>query len=73
LTGSENALLYLLQGLKHSHTDIPKLFQCCGTEDFLYGFNTQFRDYARQLGVDLTYEEGPGAHTWEYWDTNIQQ
>jgi S-formylglutathione hydrolase FrmB len=23
--------------------------------------------------VDLTYEEGPGAHTWKFWDTYIEK
>ncbi|HJO93477.1 MAG TPA: alpha/beta hydrolase family protein, partial [Victivallales bacterium] len=26
----------------------PKLFQCCGTEDFLYKDNIRFRDYLRE-------------------------
>ncbi len=51
----------------------PKLYQCCGTEDFLYQNNLSFRDYARTLPLDLTYEEGPGEHNWAYWDVMIQK
>ena len=51
----------------------PKLYQWCGTEDFLYGQNVSFRDHARTLGLDLTYEEGPGEHVWSYWDKQIQR
>jgi S-formylglutathione hydrolase FrmB len=50
----------------------PRLYQCCGTEDFLYADNVRFRDAVRKLPLDLTYEEGPGEHVWAYWDKMIQ-
>lgn len=50
----------------------PRLYQCCGTEDFLYADNIRFRDAVRRLPLDLTYEEGPGEHVWAYWDKMIQ-
>lgn len=50
----------------------PRLYQCCGTEDFLYADNLRFREAVRKLPLDLTYEEGPGEHTWAYWDKMIQ-
>ena len=51
----------------------PRLFQCCGTEDFLHADNIRFRDAVRKLPLDLTYEEGPGDHNWTYWDQMIQK
>jgi putative tributyrin esterase len=51
----------------------PRLYQCCGAEDFLYQNNLSFRDFLRDLPFDLTYEEGPGEHTWAYWDAMIQR
>jgi S-formylglutathione hydrolase FrmB len=51
----------------------PRLYQCCGTEDFIYPDNIRFRDAVRKLPLDLTYEEGPGEHNWAYWDTMIQR
>jgi putative tributyrin esterase len=50
----------------------PKLYQCCGTEDFLHADNIRFRDIVSKLPLDLTYEEGPGEHNWAYWDKMIQ-
>jgi putative tributyrin esterase len=50
----------------------PRLFQCCGMEDFLYADNVRFRDVANKLPLDLTYEEGPGEHNWAFWDRKIQ-
>ncbi len=54
-------------------TKLPKLYQCCGTEDFVYANNVMFRDYARDLGAELTYEEGPGIHDWDFWDPYIRR
>ena len=51
----------------------PRLFQCCGTEDFLYADNIRFRDFIRPLGFDYSYTESPGGHQWEYWNKMIQQ
>jgi S-formylglutathione hydrolase FrmB len=51
----------------------PRLFQYCGTEDFLYQDNLRLRDFIRPLGFDYTYEETPGDHSWRYWDNMIQK
>ena len=72
LRGSSHDLLYLAEQVARRKRQ-PKLFQCCGSEDFLYVANTTFRKHAKKLGLDLHYEEGPGAHEWGYWDENIQR
>ena len=51
----------------------PKLFQTCGTEDFLYDLNVSARDRMYALGADLTYTEGPGVHDWAFWDGHIEE
>ncbi len=51
----------------------PRLYQWCGTEDFLYADNVHFREHAESLGLAVTYEEGPGGHEWSCWDAQIQQ
>ena len=33
----------------------------------------KFRDAALALGVDLTYEEGPGVHNFDFWDPYIRR
>lgn len=50
----------------------PRLFQTCGTEDFLYTHNLTFRDTASAAGYGHTYMEGPGDHEWPFWDKAIQ-
>ena len=52
---------------------VPKLYQACGTEDFLYQLNLAARDRMLALGADLTYAEGPGGHDWTFWDAHIQK
>jgi S-formylglutathione hydrolase FrmB len=72
--GTPNDLMHLARRLAaDAGRPRPRLFQCCGTEDFLIEDNHAFRDLAHQLGLELEYREGPGAHTWSYWDAAIQQ
>lgn len=70
--GSNSDLFYVTDKLESSTFPKPKLYQCCGTEDFLYEDNIRFRDYCQQTSLDLTYEEDPAAHEWGYWDQKIQ-
>jgi S-formylglutathione hydrolase FrmB len=73
LAGSANDAMHLAAQVAWSAGPRPRLYQCCGTEDFLYDQNLRFRDHALALGLDLTYEEGPGEHEWGYWDRMIQR
>lgn len=70
--GGENDLFHLAEELAASDKPKPKMYQWCGTEDFLYQDNLLMRDHLKKLGFDLTYEESPGDHRWEYWDEKIQ-
>lgn len=73
LKNTHDDLFFLIENLKTRKRIIPKLFQACGTEDFLYDMNVLFKQFAKAKGVDLTYEEGPGGHTWDYWDVYIHR
>lgn len=73
IAGSDNDLLALARKLAKSKGPKPALYQCCGTEDGLYPANQRFREHARSLGLDLTYEEGTGGHDWGFWDQWIQR
>ncbi|TDO73350.1 S-formylglutathione hydrolase FrmB [Halanaerobium saccharolyticum] len=69
---TDNDLFYLLKKLKGEKKKIPKLYQCCGTEDFLYQDNLKFRAFCRKNKVKLKYEEESAVHEWSYWDKKIQ-
>jgi len=74
VTGTDHDLFHLADRLASDETapDLM-LYQCCGTEDFLYQDNLRFRDHVMSLGLNLLYEEGPGIHEWAYWDKHIQR
>jgi len=72
-TGGPNDVYHLAARVAKGKTPSPQLFQCCGTEDFLYEGNLRFKAHAESLGLPLTYEEGPGEHVWSYWDVMIQR
>lgn len=73
IAGSENDLKHLLSTRVAEGSALPRLFQWCGREDFLYDRNVAFRDHARALKVDLHYEESAGDHSWRYWDMWIER
>jgi putative tributyrin esterase len=70
--GSNNDLIALAKKVSRGPVK-PRLYQCCGTEDFIYPDNVRFREAVSKLPLDLTYEEGPGEHNWAYWDGMIQR
>ena len=64
----------LYEKVQNSDVPMPLIYQACGTEDFLYANNTQFRDFVLAHRTDdhsYTYEEGPGIHDWNFWNTYI--
>jgi putative tributyrin esterase len=68
-----NDTLFLASQLVESGAKRPKLYQWCGTEDFLYDQNLRFKKHAKKIGLEVDYSEGPGDHTWKYWDEQIQK
>lgn len=51
----------------------PRLYQWCGTEDFLYKDNLRFKNAASLYDFDYLYEESPGGHEWQYWDRELER
>jgi len=66
--GSINDIWHVLEQAVNRGVELPKIYNCCGTEDFVYGKFREFRSFAERLGLDVTHAEGPGGHTWEFWD-----
>lgn len=65
--------LFQLFSLELNEKYAPYFLQICGTEDFLYGDNQTFRKKAAHSLAHYTYEEGVGAHTWDFWNQEIQR
>ncbi len=75
LVGTEEDPEYQAKSIIAEGKPIPRIYHTCGASDFL----TERAHYTRDFFLsfegnpfDYTYEEDPGAHTWEYWDEHIQ-
>lgn len=51
----------------------PFLFIDCGTEDHQFQSNRDFGALLLDKKVPHEYRQIPGAHTWTFWDTEIQE
>ena len=71
--GSKNDLVSMAEKNK-DNPNLPRLYMCCGTEDFLYNMNLGYKEHLDKIGVPFTYEQDEGfEHTWDYWDMKIQR
>ena len=52
---------------------IPKFYMACGTKDNLMQANVSFRDYLKEKGVDVTWDEENCGHDWDFWDSQIKK
>ena len=52
---------------------MPKVYLACGTEDGFISSTRALRDQLLADGVDLTYDEQPGGHDWDFWDAQIKK
>lgn len=48
--------------------EIPKIYLAIGREDSLYGVNQEFRHFLEEEQADFFYEDGPGIHSWDFWN-----
>jgi putative tributyrin esterase len=71
IEGSANDLFHLVDQNVANKQKMPHLYMACGTEDFLYQDNLKFKAHLLKKHVPLTYVEGPGDHSWAFWDQYI--
>lgn len=73
--GSGNDLRKLLAEL-HTKPGGSELnvYQCCGTGDFLYQVNLEYKAlFEKTLSpARYQYHEGPGGHDWFFWNPEIE-
>ena len=68
-----NDIFSLVEKLKDSEIK-PGIMQICGTEDFLYNDNIKLKNALEACKwPNYTYIEGPGVHSWDFWDANIEK
>ena len=71
--GSDKDIKHLAGQLKSEGKELPKVYLACGVDDSLLGANKSLKDCFTEHGYDVTYEEGPGAHEWDFWNRHIQK
>ncbi len=58
------------------HLPVPRIYHAIGTSDFLLEAARETRQFFTSLDndpFDYTYEEDPGAHTWDFWEEHIKR
>ncbi|MBQ9195947.1 MAG: acetylesterase [Clostridia bacterium] len=71
--GSDMDLFALAESCKASGKPLPRVYLACGEDDSLLEVNHHLRDCFLKNGFDLTWEEGPGAHEWDFWNRHIKR
>lgn len=64
---------YLINEVKSDPAkQFPSFYVACGLQDVLLEANRSIAKALSEAGADVTYEEGEGAHDWNFWDTYIR-
>lgn len=72
IAGSDRDVFALFEKAKAKGI-VPRLYQSCGTADFLYGMNVLANKKLTEMGAEITWRETPGiAHVWDFWDSEIR-
>lgn len=73
LPGSDKDVFALMEKAKQKGC-LPRLYQSCGTADFLYGMNCCAHNKLVEMEIPVTWREIPGmAHVWDLWDDEIRR
>lgn len=70
---TESNLHTIASSLKASGTPHPVITFDCGLDDELLDSNRAFDAHLTAIGLDHSYHEYPGGHTWAYWDEHVRK
>ena len=72
IAGSDRDIFVLFEKAKAKGL-VPRMYQSCGTADFLYGMNVAANKKLTEMGAEITWRETPGIdHVWDFWDSEIR-
>ena len=72
VAGSDRDIIALFEKDKAAGI-VPRLYQSCGTEDYLFRMNQLVNEKLTELGAEIDYWEVPGfQHEWDFWDLEIK-
>ncbi len=73
-TRRENDLFKLFSDLAPERfAALPFIYFDCGTEDFLINSNRALSELLLRRKIPHEYRQLPGAHSWPYWDAQVQE
>ena len=64
---------YIVRELKKAGKPIPSVYMACGVSDNLLDVNRDMAAFLKDNGTNVTFEEGPGSHEWDFWDRYIKK
>ena len=73
LRGSDRDYEALVLKAKEDKKELPKIYMAIGVDDDLIDGNRKYHAFLKENGVDVTYVEAPGAHEWDFWDSQIKK
>jgi enterochelin esterase-like enzyme len=69
--GTSAAEASVLDAIAAAGAQLPPIRFDCGREDELIEVNRDLHRALQLRGIDHTYEEFPGGHTWPYWEARL--
>lgn len=73
LLGTKNDTRYMVTNAVENKVNLPKLYTVMGTEDFSYDHGLRYIEFMRSQGIEVEYNEMPGAHEWKVWDVAVNK
>lgn len=62
----------ILEAALKNNKELPKIYQYCGKQDFLYRENEQFHQYMseqqKRHNISYGFYDAEGKHDWDYWN-----
>jgi S-formylglutathione hydrolase FrmB len=53
--------------------ELPAIYMACGNSDSLLSVNWDMAAFLKENGANVTFEQGSGAHEWDFWDRYIKK
>lgn len=69
MRGTQDDIYHLLDNADVK--DLPKIYQFCGEQDFLFEDNLRFKAECESLGADFAWTQAPGEHLWPVWSDAV--
>lgn len=69
---SDLSIKYLVKQNVAKKKNDQKIYIACGVDDKLLSSSDELNELFKKNNYDVTYETGPGAHEWDFWNRYIK-